>query len=115
MVPSVHSLVLALLVATPSIPVKLAASNVRAVDVSLDRAQLWADHLAQQLSLQGLQVTTHSEVQTLLGFERQKQLLGCDEKSPACLAELAGGLGVEGLVLTSIAGAGKGFLVNVRI
>jgi hypothetical protein len=114
MVRAVHLLVLALLAATPGTPVKLAASSVRALDVPRARAELFGDHLAQQLSVQGLRVTTRTEVQALLGFERQKQLLGCDEDS-SCVAELAGGLGVEGLVLTSVARVGEGLLVNVRI
>lgn len=42
------------------------------------------------------------EVQSLLGLERQKQMLGCGEQG-SCLAELAGALGAK-LVLSGTVG-----------
>ncbi|MDP1827637.1 MAG: hypothetical protein Q8L48_30475 [Archangium sp.] len=38
-------------------------------------------------------VATSSDAMTLLGVERQKQLLGCSEDGSSCLAELAGAMG----------------------
>jgi len=39
-------------------------------------------------------VTSRSDMASVLGFEKQKQTLGCDE-SASCIAEIAGALGVE--------------------
>src|SRR5881398_1613253 len=46
------------------------------------------------------EVISSSDVTQLLGFERQRQLLGCKEDS--CLAELGGALGVDYLVTSQL-------------
>ena len=56
-------------------------------------AQSLTEAVTAEIAARGLfQVISASEVQTLLGFERQKQLLGCSEEGE-CLTELAGALG----------------------
>ncbi len=56
-------------------------------------ATLITDAVADRLTRIGLyQVITQREVATLLGVERQKQLLGCGEDATSCIAELSGAL-----------------------
>src|SRR5438309_267107 len=100
----VVSLLLAQADAGSALPVRIAAPGLTSVDLSEAMGGLFADHLAKQLELHGLKVTSRSEMQALLGLERQKELMGCsDESTASCLAELAGALGADG-VLTGTLG-----------
>ncbi len=60
--------------------------------------EFFAEHLANQLAGRGLQVTTSKQMATLIGLERQKQLLGCSEDGTSCLTELANALGVDAVL-----------------
>ena len=76
-------------------------------------AEAIAGQLAQQLAVQpGLKVTTPEEISSLLGLDRQKQLLGCTAET--CTAELAGALGVDVVILSSVSFAGSSYLLNVK-
>ena len=61
-----------------------------------------------------LQVVTPQEISTLLGFERQKQLLGCKEDT-SCMAEIGSALGVDRLVMGSLAKLGASWLVHLKL
>jgi hypothetical protein len=96
--------------------VKLAAPGLTYVGVEASKAELISQHFAQQLLLNGIQVTTQAEISTLIGVERQKELLGCgDSETAQCLAELAGALGVDGVITGSIAKLDDGFLLNLKV
>lgn len=98
-------------------PLRLAAPGFKGVDVSEATATFFSDHFAQQLTLRGLQVTTASQIGALLGFERQRQLLGCKEAgdSSSCMAELAAALGVDGVVTGSVGKFDQTYQVNVSV
>ncbi|HVE87173.1 MAG TPA: hypothetical protein VND93_30165 [Myxococcales bacterium] len=104
-----------LLAAPAREPLKLAAPGFSAVDVSEAQATFFSDHFAQQLNLRGLQVTTSSQIGAVLGFERQRQLLGCKESSSSCMAELAAALGVDGVVTGSVGKFDQTYQVNISI
>lgn len=64
------------------------------VDASI--AKTLGDAVTAEVSRRGyFQVLSSQDVQTLLGIERQKQLLGCSETSNTCMTELAGALGAQ--------------------
>jgi hypothetical protein len=94
---------------------KLGAPGLKSVGLAAETAAFYGDHLAQQLSLAGARVITPSEIQALLGVERQKQLLGCSDEGSSCMTELAGALGVDGLLTGTVARVGRGFQVNVKV
>src|SRR5438045_2465034 len=101
---------LCLVMSASSAPVRLASPGWSMVNVDARVGEFFADHFANQLGLQpGIQVTTKGEIASLLGFERQRQLLGCSTDQASCLAELAGALGVDGLISGSIARFGSGY------
>lgn len=111
-------LVVAVLASAPSPaaePVKLASPGYTAVNVDDKLATFLADHFAQQLSVQGFRVLTATEIGALIGLERQKQLLGCSDSSTSCMAELANALGVDGLIIGSIARFDSTYQVNLKI
>lgn len=105
--------VVVLLAATPQTPITLAAPGLSGVNVSPALQGFVSDHLNQQLVLAGLEVLSSNQVAAVIGLERQKQLLGCNETN--CVAELAGALGVDGLVLGNIARFGEKLQLDVRV
>lgn len=100
--------------ALASAPIKVAATQVNLVDGTQARAAFYTEHLADRLTEQGLVVTSPREVAAILGIERQRELLGCAEER-GCLAEIANALGVDGIVLGDLARVGKKFQVNLKI
>jgi hypothetical protein len=111
-VPVLAALALTLLAAEP---LKLASPGFTGVDVTDAQATFFSDHFAQQLTLRGLQVTTASQIGALLGFERQRQLLGCKETNGSCMAELAAALGVDGVIAGSVGKFDQAYQVNVSV
>lgn len=61
----------------------------------------------------GLAVVAGSDLRALVGFERQKQLLGCTEGS--CLTEIAGALGVGYLVASECSKVGNTWLLSLSL
>ena len=105
------ALLLTLLTAAPF---KLAAPVVSYVGVDEKTGAVYLDYFSQQLgSHPGLSVVTSGELSSLMGLERQKELLGC--ATSECSAELAGALGVDALVTGSIARAAGGYVINLKI
>ncbi len=95
-------------------PLKLAAPAFEAVQVEAALASVYTDYFVQQLrEASGIEITTQSEIAALIGFERQRQLLGCAASS--CVAEMAGALGVDGVISGSLARLGSAYTAQVRI
>ncbi len=90
-----------MLAAAPS----LAMPGLNAVNVSRNEAELYGELLAQRLRSGGTTVLTARDLGVVLGVERQKQLLGCEESS--CVAELAGALGTDGVIIGDVGKLGS--------
>lgn len=82
---------------------KVAAPEWNAVNVKREMALFYADTAAEALRREGLSVVTSQDIGTLLGMERQKQLMGCDDAAQSCLAELASALGCEATLVVNLA------------
>lgn len=100
--------------AAPEAKLKLAAPGLQAVNVPADVAVFCNDHLSQELGRHGLRVISPSEVSALLGMERQRQLLGCGDQG-SCLAELAGALGADGVVVGNLGRFGQSYQLDLKI
>jgi hypothetical protein len=61
----------------------------------------------------GIQLVTQQEIAALLGFEKQRALLGCQSES--CVAEVGGALGVERLIIGSLSKLGESWLITLRL
>ncbi|MBL8956084.1 MAG: hypothetical protein JNK82_35250 [Myxococcaceae bacterium] len=85
------------------------------VEVSPELGTFYADRLARELRTQGLEVITAEELGTLLGIERQKQLLGCNDEAKSCLAELGNALGAEATLVASVARLDQTFSTNLKL
>jgi hypothetical protein len=99
----------------PPAQVKLVTGNFRFVGLTPELGAFIPEHVAQRLQRPGLQVVTSSDLQTLLGLERQRQLLGCNDSSTTCLAELTGALGADGVLLGEVAKVGAQLQVNLKV
>lgn len=94
-------LLLSLVLTAQSSP-RLALPDISVVHLDEARRSFFGEHLAQQLKLLGANVITAREIATMLGMERQRQLLGCEE-GVSCMTELADALGAQALVMVSLA------------
>ena len=78
--------------ATPS--AKVAVIPLSNVGLDATRVSFYGDLISQELAkAPDLQVTSEAQLQAVLGFERQRALLGCAAES--CGAELAGAIGAD--------------------
>ncbi|MBI5545609.1 MAG: hypothetical protein HY901_17115 [Deltaproteobacteria bacterium] len=66
--------------------------------------------IASEATSLPLKIIAGSDLASIIGFERQKQLLGCADSG--CLAELGGALGVEYLLSTEVAEVGGTWLLT---
>ena len=94
--------------------VRVAVLGLAGVGVGAETLSFEGEHLAQSLRAPGLNVVTAREMSALLGLERQRQLMGCDPSSSACIAELAGALGAEVVVVGDIGRFDGTHQVNVK-
>jgi hypothetical protein len=104
---------LALLGAAGPTEVKLAAPGFQLVDVKPEEGAFLSQAFAAQLSKQGLSVITAQDVAAVIGMERQKQLVGCEESG--CLAEIGNALGADGTVVGTLAKVDGGYRLNLKI
>lgn len=102
-------LALLIVAALPSVGVP----GLTPVDLPPERATFFEDHLIQELAGQGLKVMSGRDIAALLGMERQKQLVGCDQNS--CAMELANALGVDAVLLGSLARLDGMLIADLRV
>src|SRR5438067_13236797 len=104
---------LVLLAAPPKIAV-LDARTGPGVDPAM--GPYLAQILAKEVqSRTGAAPLLSADVTAMLGFERNKRMLGCTEEDSQCLAEITGALGVQNVLATSLAVAGGRYLVSLSL
>ncbi|MDP1821658.1 MAG: hypothetical protein Q8L48_00365 [Archangium sp.] len=104
--------VLASLTAAPH---KLAAPEWSTVNIPADLASFYAGEVARVLRGEGFEVISSRDIATVLGFERQKQLLGCAEDANACMTELGAALGCDGILTANLARLDDTYQGSLRI
>ena len=103
------------LAAAPA-PVKLGTAPFAHVGLAAETASLLQDTLVNRLSSRpGFEVVTPADIAATLGLERQRALLGCADDGTSCAVELAGALGVDGLITGSVGRVGQSFVLNVKV
>jgi TolB-like protein len=102
----------------------LASERVRVVVLGFDGStealrRLGASVAEQVLTELGraeqIEAMGASDVQTLLGLERQKSMLGCADSSKTCLTEISAALGAPWLLTGSLASYGKATRLDVKL
>jgi hypothetical protein len=104
----------------PPKPTSKVAAKVAVLDFSLagtahpDLARVLGDGAARGAAkAPGVQVMSQGEIVALLGLDRTKQMLGCDD--PSCITELAHALDSERLVSGSLTILDRTSLLTVRL
>lgn len=103
----------ALLSAEPP-PKKVAVFDLEATGVEPTLAQATSLILPTEVRsrLPGAQVISSSEIQTMLGLEKQRAMMGCTDAN--CLAEIGGALGVDELVSGRLGKVGRTYVLEIR-
>ncbi len=114
---AIHVLLTVLLAAGPAEKSKLAVlSLTSAGDVEPAVARSLTDLVTAEVDARGyFDPISSSEIETMLGAERQRQLLGCGEDSTSCLTELTGALGAGFMLTGSLAKVGGVFQLNLQV
>ena len=87
--------------------------ELSAADLSPEqRALVTAAIVAELRKLKRVSTMGMDEIQAMLTMEEQKQLMGCDDQS--CLAEIAGALGADKLVVGSVGRMGDSSVFNLK-
>lgn len=95
---------------------RLAAPEWATVKVERDLATFFSEEFARSLRENGVPVVTAREIASLLGLERQRQLLGCSgESESSCLAELGNALGCDATLLVSVALLDGTYQGNIKV
>ncbi|HEY1086041.1 MAG TPA: hypothetical protein VGE37_00045 [Archangium sp.] len=110
-------LVLQLLAAEPSpeLPRLLVQEfTVRGVDA--DTAASISDGIGPEIDKRGyFRTLTSKDVQTILGVERQRALLGCSPEGSSCLTELAGAMGAPFVLSGTISKIGPSLQLTMQL
>jgi hypothetical protein len=100
------------LAAPPSVAVFQLAANT---GVDRGTADVLTDLLVEELRTPGVfgRVVSARELEELISFEKQRELAGCTQQS--CMAELAGALGVDFIVIGGTAKIGKSAILSIKL
>ncbi len=91
---------------------KVAVLTIKAENgVKQEVGNVVTEQLAAAIQGRGYAVMSPEDLSARLGFERQRQILGCTDNS--CLAELGNALGVDRLVSGTIASVGRSVVINL--
>ncbi|MFZ5446139.1 MAG: hypothetical protein ACOZQL_39495 [Myxococcota bacterium] len=100
---------------SPAGQFKLAAPGLQSVKIAPESVTFFNDHLTQRLLERGVSVISNRDVQTVLGLERQRQLLSCNTDDSSCLAELVGALGVDGIIQGNVGQFGASLQLDLKV
>jgi hypothetical protein len=93
---------------------KLAVLDIQATGVEPDLVPTLTEILTVEIDAIGkYKVIAGRDVQSMLGFEKQKDIMGCTDAS--CLAEIGGALGVERIVAGHIGKVGSTYVINIKL
>jgi hypothetical protein len=105
-----------LLVVLSAAPLKVATTGFEGAGVEPRVLRILSEQVAQRLAATaGVSVITPGDVETMLGLERRKQMLGCAEEGGGCLAELAGALGADVLLTGDISKVGTRYAATLKL
>jgi TolB-like protein len=94
---------------------KIAVLDIRALGTDAAKAELLSEiALTEASSMGGFDVIGKSDIASVIGFEKQKQVMGCAEDSN-CLAEIGGALGVDMILVGSLGTLGDLFRLDLKL
>lgn len=109
-----HGLLLA--AAVSAAPRMAVLSLQGAGDVDPQLAAAMTESVTAEVAVRGFfEPISAGEIATLLGIERQRQLLGCDESGGSCMSEIAGALGAPYVMSGSLARVEGIYQLNLQV
>jgi len=107
-------LMAAAVAASPSSPRKIAVLDLEGAGVDPALAQAASLVLPTELRgrLPGVQIISSGDIRSMLGFEKTKQAIGCEDDS--CMSEIGGALGVDEMVSGKMGKVGRTLVVELR-
>ncbi len=88
--------------------------EITAVNEKLD-GSAFTEMLTSAVDGTGMfKVVSSKDLSTMMGLERQRQMMGCSEDS-SCMAELANALGAELVLVATVGRVGENYLVTVKL
>jgi hypothetical protein len=94
---------------------KLAVLDLTGKGVPADLVENLTDVVTVSLNKLGVfEVVSRADIQRMLAFEQDKQMLGC-QSDTSCLAEIGGALGVALLVSGSVGQVGSKYLIQLTL
>ncbi len=96
-------------------PVALLEGAFAHSELDASQIKLWNDVLFTELSGFGVRVRNSSDIASVLGLERQRELMGCSEASSGCGTEIAQALNADGLIVGSAGHTGNKVVLTVRV
>lgn len=93
----------------------VAVLDIMTTAVNPKFVNIMTEILATEIEALGVyeNVIAGRDIATMVGFERQREMIGCDHAE--CLVELGGALGVDRLVSGHIAKLGETFVVQIKL
>ncbi|HSN90208.1 MAG TPA: hypothetical protein VLS93_03175 [Anaeromyxobacteraceae bacterium] len=116
MIRTLLALSLAVPLAAQAAPrTKLAVMDVRAVQgVAEGTVTILTAIIVADASRAGYDVISQVDVAAMIGFEKQKQMLGCTDQA-SCLAEIGGALGVDYVVSGQVGQIGSRYHLSLQL
>jgi TolB-like protein len=94
---------------------KIAVTDVRSIQgVAQGTATILSEVIATEVARLGFDVISQADINVMIGFEKQKQMLGCSEDS-SCLAEIGGALGVDYVVAGQVGQLGSRYRFSLLL
>jgi len=95
--------------------VRVAVMEFRPLGTEQAKADLLSEvALTRASSMKGFQVIGRSDIAALIGFEKQRQVVGCSDDY-GCLAEIGGALGVDFIMVGSLGRLGTLYRIDVKL
>ncbi len=95
--------------------VRVAVLEIRPVGTEPAKAETLSEiALTEAAAMPGFDVIGKSDINSMIGFEKQKQVMGCADDS-TCLAEVGGALGVDFIVVGSLGKIGSLYRIDLKL
>jgi TolB-like protein len=95
--------------------IRVAVLEIRPLGTEASKAELLSEvALTEAAGMPGFDVIGRSDINSLIGFEKQKQVMGCSDDS-ACLAEIGGALGVDLILVGSLGKIGTLYRLDIKL
>ena len=93
---------------------KVAVLDTEIVGLEEGQGKVFSEVLTAEIDALGrFDIISGNEILTMLGFENQKMMLGCEDSS--CMAELGGAVGADFLVYSNVGLVGSTYVVSVKL